>query len=55
MSEATTGKPWAIASSTTLGRPRSTLAKSSVFGALYLYQDFVGIFMNLLSFMGDRE
>ena len=31
------------------------LAKSSVFGALYLYQDFVGIFMNLLSFMGDRE
>ena len=31
------------------------LAKSSIFGALYLYQDFVGIFMNLLSFMGDRE
>ena len=31
------------------------LAKSSVFGALALYQDFVGIFMNLLQFMGDRE
>jgi uncharacterized protein len=31
------------------------LAKSSVFGALALYQDFVGIFMNLLQFMGDRD
>jgi uncharacterized protein len=31
------------------------MAKSSIFGALALYQDFVGIFMNLLSFMGDRE
>jgi uncharacterized protein len=31
------------------------MAKSSIFGALALYQDFVGIFMNLLQFMGDRE
>ena len=31
------------------------LAKSAIFGALALYQDFVGIFMNLLQFMGDRE
>lgn len=31
------------------------MAKASVFGALMLYQDFVGIFMNLLSLMGDRE
>jgi uncharacterized protein len=31
------------------------LAKSSVFGALALYQDFLGIFMNLLQLMGDRE
>jgi len=31
------------------------MAKASVFGALMLYQDFVGIFMNLLQFMGDRE
>ncbi len=31
------------------------LAKASIFGALMLYQDFVGIFMNLLQFMGDRD
>jgi uncharacterized protein len=31
------------------------MAKSSIFGALALYQDFVGIFMNLLSLTGDRE
>ena len=31
------------------------LAKSSIFGALSLYQDFVGIFMNLLNLTGDRE
>ena len=31
------------------------MAKASIFGALMLYQDFVGIFMNLLQFMGDRE
>ncbi|MEQ1578713.1 MAG: Bax inhibitor-1/YccA family protein [Hyphomicrobium sp.] len=30
-------------------------AKASVFGALALYQDFVGLFMNMLSLMGDRE
>lgn len=32
-----------------------TAAKASVFGALALYQDFIGLFMNLLSLMGDRE
>jgi uncharacterized protein len=31
------------------------LAKSSIFGALALYQDFVGIFMNLLNLMGNRD
>lgn len=31
------------------------MARASIFGALALYQDFVGIFMNLLQFMGDRE
>jgi FtsH-binding integral membrane protein len=31
------------------------MAKSSIFGALALYQDFVGIFMNLLQLTGDRE
>jgi uncharacterized protein len=31
------------------------MAKSSIFGALALYQDFLGIFMNLLSLTGDRE
>ena len=31
------------------------MAKASIFGALMLYQDFVGIFMNLLQFMGDRD
>lgn len=31
------------------------MAKASIFGALSLYQDFVGIFMNLLSLTGDRE
>lgn len=30
-------------------------AKASVFGALALYQDFVGLFMNLLTLFGDRE
>jgi FtsH-binding integral membrane protein len=30
-------------------------AKASVFGALSLYQDFVGLFVNLLSLMGGRE
>lgn len=30
-------------------------AKASVFGALALYQDFVGLFMNLLQLFGDRE
>lgn len=30
-------------------------AKASVFGALSLYQDFVGLFVNLLSLLGDRE
>ncbi len=30
-------------------------AKASVMGALSLYQDFVGLFVNLLSLMGDRE
>ncbi len=30
-------------------------AKASVFGALALYQDFVGLFMNLLQLLGDRE
>lgn len=30
-------------------------AKASVFGALALYQDFVGLFMNLLTLLGDRE
>ena len=31
------------------------MAKASVFGALMLYQDFVGIFMHLLQFTGDRD
>jgi uncharacterized protein len=39
----------------TSGYGVEALAKSSIFGALALYQDFVGIFMNLLNFMGDRE
>ena len=30
-------------------------AKASVFGALSLYQDFIGLFVNLLSLLGDRE
>jgi uncharacterized protein len=30
-------------------------AKASIFGALSLYQDFVGLFVNLLSLLGDRE
>jgi uncharacterized protein len=30
-------------------------AKASVFGALALYQDFIGIFTSLLQLMGDRE
>lgn len=30
-------------------------AKASIFGALSLYQDFVGLFMNLLTLLGDRE
>jgi len=30
-------------------------AKASIFGALSLYQDFIGLFVNLLSLMGDRE
>ena len=30
-------------------------ARASVFGALALYQDFVGLFMNLLSLFGNRE
>ena len=37
------------------GYGSEVVAKSSIFGALALYQDFVGIFMNLLQFMGDRE
>ncbi len=40
---------------TSSGFGEEALAKSAVFGALALYQDFVGIFMNMLSFMGDRE
>ena len=30
-------------------------AKASILGALSLYQDFVGLFVNLLTLMGDRE
>lgn len=30
-------------------------AKASVMGALSLYQDFVGLFVNLLSLLGNRE
>ncbi len=30
-------------------------AKASIFGALSLYHDFVGLFMNLLTLLGDRE
>lgn len=30
-------------------------AKASILGALSLYQDFVGLFVNLLSLMGERE
>jgi FtsH-binding integral membrane protein len=30
-------------------------AKASIMGALSLYQDFIGLFVNLLSLMGDRE
>jgi hypothetical protein len=30
-------------------------AKASIFGALSLYQDFVGLFVNLLSLLGNRE
>jgi uncharacterized protein len=40
---------------TVSGYGEEAMAKSSIFGALMLYQDFVGIFTNLLSFMGDRE
>jgi FtsH-binding integral membrane protein len=31
------------------------VAKASIFGALSLYIDFVGLFMNLLTLLGDRE
>jgi len=31
------------------------VAKASVFGALSLYQDFVGLFINLLTLFGSRE
>jgi FtsH-binding integral membrane protein len=31
------------------------VAKSSIFGALALYQDFLGIFMNLLNLTGSNE
>lgn len=37
------------------GYGEEALGKAAVFGALALYQDFVGIFMHLLQFMGDRE
>jgi uncharacterized protein len=30
-------------------------ARASVFGALALYQDFIGLFVNMLSLFGDRE
>jgi len=40
---------------TSSGYGVEALAKSSIFGALSLYQDFLGIFMNLLSLTGDRE
>lgn len=30
-------------------------ARASVFGALALYQDFVGLFINMLTLFGDRE
>ena len=40
---------------TVSGYGAEAMAKSSIWGALMLYQDFVGIFLNLLSFMGDRE
>ena len=30
-------------------------AKASILGALSLYQDFVGLFVNLLTLLGDRE
>lgn len=40
---------------TSSGYGTEALAKSSVFGALALYQDFVGIFMNLLNLTGDRD
>lgn len=33
----------------------TAVAKASVFGALSLYQDFVGLFVNLLSLLGSRE
>jgi len=33
----------------------AAVAKASVFGALSLYQDFVGLFVNLLSLLGNRE
>lgn len=39
----------------TVAHDAELMAKASVFGALMLYQDFVGIFMNLLSLMGDRD
>jgi uncharacterized protein len=40
---------------TVSGYGAEAMSKSSVFGALMLYQDFVGIFMSLLNLTGDRE
>jgi FtsH-binding integral membrane protein len=34
---------------------RDMVAKSSIFGALALYQDFLGIFLNLLNLTGSNE
>jgi len=39
----------------TVSHDSELMAKASIYGALMLYQDFVGIFMNLLSLMGDRD
>lgn len=38
-----------------LAGDQTAVAKASVFGALSLYQDFVGMFVHLLSLFGDRE
>ncbi|NJO75433.1 MAG: hypothetical protein HC833_17685, partial [Leptolyngbyaceae cyanobacterium RM1_406_9] len=37
------------------GADGQEVAKSSIFGALALYQDFLGMFLNLLNLTGSNE